>query len=107
MYAIRSYYELIGVKPIGELLATAGGKTSYRFATKQAEKAKEILSAEHSKIIMGVTDSYIELEIDEEKVPEITTILATNGIGIFGVNKVEVSLEDAFINITGGGNEIE
>lgn len=99
--------KLIGVKPIGELLATAGGKTSYRFATKQAEKAKEILSAEHSKIIMGVTDSYIELEIDEEKVPEITTILATNGIGIFGVNKVEVSLEDAFINITGGGNEIE
>lgn len=99
--------KLIGVKPIGELLATAGGKTSYRFSTKQAEKAKEILSAEHSKIIMGVTDSYIELEIDEEKVPEITTILATNGIGIFGVNKVEVSLEDAFINITGGGNEIE
>ncbi len=99
--------KLIGVKPIGELLATAGGKTSYRFATKQAEKAKEILSAEHSEIIMGVTDSYIELEIDEEKVPEITTILATNGVGIFGVNKVEVSLEDAFINITGGGNEIE
>ena len=31
---------------------------------------------------MGVTDSYIELEIDEEKVPEITTILATNGIGV-------------------------
>ncbi len=99
--------KLIGVKPINELLSNVSGKSSYRFATKQAQKAKEILSENYESLIKNVTEHYIELEIEQENVAEITTILATNEIGIFGVNKVETSLEDAFINMTGGGNEIE
>lgn len=99
--------KLVGVKTISELLSSVSGKTSYRILTKQADKASEILSPNYKNTIKNVTDSYIELEIEEEMVPEITTLLATNGIGIFGVNKVETSLEDAFINITKGGNGIE
>lgn len=99
--------KLIGVKPIGELLANASGKTIYRFTTKQAQKAKEILIPSHAGIIKDVTEQHIDLEIEEEKVPEIITLLATNGIGISSAGKLENTLEDAFISITGGGYDIE
>jgi ABC-2 type transport system ATP-binding protein len=99
--------KLLGVKPINELLASANGKTVFRFVTKQAQKANEILEGEYKDIIKAVTPNFIDLEIEEDTVPKINTLLATNEIAIFGVNKIEASLEDAFINITGGGNEIE
>lgn len=104
--AIINNGKLLGIKLIKDLISEVSGRTSYRFETKQADKAEELLTPMYKETIKNKTAEYIELEIEEDKVPEITTLLATNGIGIFGVKKVEASLEDAFMNITGGGNSI-
>jgi ABC-2 type transport system ATP-binding protein len=100
--------ELLGVKPIRELLDSVSGSPRYRFETKQTERAAEIIrqTEEYKDTIRAVTVDYVELEIPESMVAKINLILATNDIGIFGVNKVETSLEDAFLNITGGGGSI-
>lgn len=103
---IISNGSLIGVKPIGELLESAG-KPAYRFVTKQSEDARTALDAEYHDIIKDVTPDYIELDITEEDVPKFNALLSSNGIAIFGIEKKELSLEDAFINITGGGLNIE
>lgn len=98
--------KLLGVKPIHQLMADASDGTFYRFMTKQTELAKSILDKDYTNIIRTITAEYIELEISEAEVPEITKLLAIGGVAIFGVNKIETSLEDAFISITGGGNSI-
>jgi ABC-2 type transport system ATP-binding protein len=99
---------LLGVKTIRELLDSVSGAPRYRFFTKQTAKAAGILaqSADFKDILKETTDEYIELEIPEEMVAKVNLLLATNDIGIFGVNRVENSLEDAFLNLTGGGNSI-
>ncbi len=97
---------LLGVKPIQQLMTEASGGTFYRFMTKQTDLAASILEKDYAGTIRNKAEDFIELEIEEETVPEITKLLAMNGIAIFGVNKTETSLEEAFISITGGGNSI-
>ena len=97
---------LLGVKPIKQIMDEATGGVFYRFTTKQAEQAAGILSSVYDGRIRDVTSEYIELEIEEQEVPEVNKQLALNSISIFGVNRLESSLEDAFISITGGGNSI-
>lgn len=98
--------KLLGVKPIKKLMDEATGGVFYRFMTKQAQQAAEILKVDYPEKVRNFTADYIELEIEEQEVPEVNRRLALAGIPIFGVNKLESSLEDAFISITGGGNSI-
>lgn len=97
---------LLGVKPIQELVEEAAGGTFYRFVTSQTELAVSLLEKEYGDRIHARTPEYIELKIEEESVPEVIRTLALNGVGLKGAFKVESSLEDAFITITGGGNSI-
>jgi ABC-2 type transport system ATP-binding protein len=104
--AIINNGKLLGIKPIRELLENATGTVNHRFAVKPIDKALELLKPLYGELIKATTADYIDITVEEENVPQITALLATNGIGIFGVNKIEVSLEEAFLNITGGGNSI-
>lgn len=97
---------ILGVKTVKELLEQASGTVAYRFMVKPVDKAMELLQSKYSDKIKNSTEEYMDIEVEEEEVPEITATLATHGIGIFGVNKIETSLEDAFMKITGGGNHI-
>ncbi|OJU12825.1 MAG: bacitracin ABC transporter ATP-binding protein [Clostridiales bacterium 43-6] len=98
--------KLIGVKQINELLDDATVTPRYRFYTSEAAKASEILSSDYSVVLKNVTGEYIELQIYENKVPDINFLLAGGGVPITGIHKVETSLEEAFLNITGGGISI-
>ena len=77
-----------------------------RFYTKQTEEAKEALTEEMKAKIREITSEYIELDVSDEEVPQVNMMLASHNILITEIKKIESSLEDAFINITGGGNTI-
>jgi ABC-2 type transport system ATP-binding protein len=99
--------KLLGVKTIEEMQTQAsGGITVYRFTVKPVEKALELVRAEYSDKIKSHTEDHIDIAVDSEDVVKINAIFAANAIGIAGVAKIETSLEDAFMNITGGGNTI-
>jgi ABC-2 type transport system ATP-binding protein len=98
--------KLLGVKPIGELMAEASGKAAYRFITPQAEQAVKLLQAASVGLIRLQNDQLIEVEIETEQVPAVAKLLVMNDIAIFGIHKVESSLEEAFMQITGGGVSI-
>lgn len=105
--AIIDNGKILGEKPIKEFLAQITGSSVHRFSVRPAEKAVEVLSASYGDLLRGNKGENVDVEIGEDKVPEITALLASSGISIFGVKRLEQSLEDAFLNITGGGNTIE
>lgn len=99
--------KLLGVKTIEEMQSQAsGGITVYRFTVKPVEKALELARVEYSEKIKAITEDHIDIAVDSDDVMKINALFATNAIGITGVAKIETSLEDAFMNITGGGNII-
>ncbi|HZK71277.1 MAG TPA: ABC transporter ATP-binding protein [Clostridia bacterium] len=99
--------KLLGVKTIEEMQSQAsGGITVYRFTVKPVEKALELVRVEYSDKIKAITEDHLDIAVDSDDVMKINALFAANAIGITGVAKIETSLEDAFMNITGGGNII-
>lgn len=103
---IINHGELISVSPIGEFMKQVSGETKYRILTSQVEEAKKLLEKDYADKIKEVFPSSIVMTIEEEEVSKVIALLATNGIIINGASKCEFSLEDAFMNVTGGGNII-
>jgi len=54
-----------------------------------------------------MTKDSFDIEISKDTVPAVISLMASNGLDIFGVARLETSLEDAFLQITGGGLTIE
>lgn len=98
---------ILGEKPIKELLAQVSGRMMHRFAVRPVERALEVLTPVYGELVRGQTPESVDIEIGEDRVPEVAALLATSGVAIFGVSRLEQSLEEAFLNITGGGNTIE
>jgi len=99
--------KLLGVKTIEEMQSQAsGGVIVYRFTVKPIEKALELVRQAYSDKIKASTEEHIDIAVDSDEVIKINALFAANAIGIIGVAKIETSLEEAFMNITGGVNVI-
>lgn len=104
--AIIDNGRILGVKKVADLLTQSSEKSMYRFTLEPAERASELLSPKYGGLIKNTAQGYIDLEVERDGVPDINSMLAAGGIKIYGINKIETSLEDAFMKITGGGNHI-
>lgn len=99
--------KLLGVKPIGELTGAGAAGAVYRFITSQAEEAAEVLKPVYEENIKALDQGFLELTLETEKVPAVIRLLAIKGIDLYGVNRQDSSLEDAFLQVTGGGLKID
>lgn len=98
--------KLLQICSIDELMTQAQGSV-YRIKTSDPLKAKEILSKQSDERIFNLTSDTLDIEIDEKNINDCVRELVNAGSDILGVQKVESSLEEAFLEITGGGIEIE
>lgn len=97
---IIDHGRLLGVKSVEGLMHA--DSACYRFRVGEEDKAEECLGAYADKIV-AKTEHTLDIAVSEKDVPSLTAALVTAGVSIYGIEKVEQSLEDAFINITGGG----
>ncbi len=104
--AIIDKGKILGVKKVTDLLTQSSEKSIYRFILEPVEKAAQLLDLQYGALIKNKTQEYIDLEAERDVVSDINYLLATSGVKIYGINKIENSLEDAFMKITGGGNHI-
>ena len=105
--AIIHQGRLLGVKAITELEEFSSQGIRYRLLTNQVEEAIRILDPVYTANLSGQTQSSLDLAITTEKIPAVIRLLAMQGIELYGVSKMESSLEEAFLHVTGGGMGIE
>lgn len=98
--------KLLQICSIEELMNQANGSI-YRIKTSDPVRAKKILSESYDHSITHLTADTLDIEIDESQINECVRVLINAGSDILGVQKVESSLEEAFLEITGGGIDIE
>ena len=99
--------KLVDVRTLEELTRLSSGSVTHRILTPDPDKAAGLIKEEFEKSIVDTQKEYLDLEIDSEQLQKVIRILSSNGIPILGVNKLESSLEDAFMKLTGGGITIE
>lgn len=102
--AILQRGKLVDVKPIDYF--THGNDTvqTYQFEVRMPEQAMAAIS-----VLDGVQglrmseEGLLEVTTDREQVPVILEKLVQNHIRVYGVQRVRRSLEDQFLEMTGGG----
>lgn len=97
--AIIDRGKLLGVRTVDELTHSAG-QGLYRIIA-DPERSRAALT-DYEQSISGDGDKSLTLRIGEEEIPAVVRALVNANVDVFGVERVEHSLEDAFINITGG-----
>ena len=104
---IINHGKLLQICSIDDFVNQAQSASVYRIKTSNPKKAKEILSEKYSNKITNVNEDTLDIEIEEEQINECVRTLVSSGSDILGVQKLESSLEEAFLEITGGGIQIE
>jgi ABC-2 type transport system ATP-binding protein len=102
--------KLLTVKPVRELARMQGKKTVF-FEVDSVEQAvlamRNYLFARASNgevIDQGVSEHEggIELPLEREQVAEATRLLVEAGVRVYGIRQTSSTLEDSFLELTGG-----
>ncbi len=104
---IINHGKLLKICSIEDLMNQAKSASSYRIKTSDPEKARDILSEKYPNRISNVNTATLDIDIEEDQINECVRTLVSSGSDILGVQKLESSLEEAFLEITGGGINIE
>ncbi|MCL1790925.1 MAG: ABC transporter ATP-binding protein [Peptococcaceae bacterium] len=101
---IISNGRIIGVKSTKELMEQAsGGRKTFRFTVNDPNRAVALLS-DMELTVTNITPENFDLAVaDDTMVGTINARLINAGIILLGAAPIERSLEDVFIEITGGG----
>jgi len=105
--AILHNGKVLGVKPIGQLIKEASGSNAYRFDVSPVDKAAGIINGYKPNAVLSTGEGYLTADVQEADVQKIIILLSGEDVAISSVGKQAASLEDVFMNITGGGNSIE
>jgi len=98
--------KLISVCTMDEL-EKMNSASRYFIKVSDTEKAKTLLESNENVSDIDIKDGSISAEISEEDISSVVRLLVTGGVDISEVKKNESSLEEVFLQVTGGGIDIE
>jgi ABC-2 type transport system ATP-binding protein len=96
--------ELIADKNIEDLSISGEQKVSVQFNTLKPEEAARILREKYGAECSADKDK-VEAALSKDQVPEATKELLLAGVDISGVKIKEFTLEDLFVQMTGGDSK--
>lgn len=102
--AIINKGQIIKAEKIDELLTDKENsfkKAVYKLTTQDDKKARAILIKNNYKLL---DNDKIIIEISKEKVASVLELLSKNSISTYEVNKKKQTLEEAFLDLTSGGD---
>ncbi|WP_010630663.1 ABC transporter ATP-binding protein [Sporolactobacillus vineae] len=92
--------KLLGVETVSQFMEEGGGKV--RFTVNDGAKAAQTVKDKLALNPLTVLTDAFELAIAYEKIPVVVDTLVNGGTRIYGVESVTQSLEDRFLEVTGG-----
>jgi len=100
--AIIQHGKLVDVKPIQDFIAAEGGTQSYLFEAGSAERALAVVRDLAAVREARAVAEGLEIVTERDQIPGIIAHLVRTDIPVYGVRARRQSLEDRFLEITGG-----
>ncbi|MEH7085155.1 ABC transporter ATP-binding protein [Neobacillus drentensis] len=102
--AILQQGKLVNVMPVQHITRGNDQTQTYRIQAQPPEKALAAMRQMDGVLEAKITqEGIVEFTTERERIPDILAELMQNHIRIYGVEMVSQSLEDRFLEITGGG----
>lgn len=93
--------KLIGVQTVNDFI-NGQQELMIRFLVDQSKRALEILKEKWPAYTFGVNGDFIEVSLEKNEIPQVNKALVTNDINVFAISQTAKSLEDKFLEVTGG-----
>lgn len=100
--AIIQHGKLIRVEDMGQLTQGHEADRLVVFDVGNPNLAREIIAGLHPKYGATIQDGMVHAQVPRDDVPSVTTKLVEAGIGIYGIRPLTRTLEDTFLEMTGG-----
>ncbi|ARU61257.1 bacitracin ABC transporter ATP-binding protein [Tumebacillus avium] len=94
--------KLIDVKPVREMVGEAE-QMVVRFEIDRPEEAAKVLELVVSGAAITVQPDGLELTVTREQIADVNRHLVQAGLNVYGIRTQIKSLEDRFLEMTGGG----
>jgi ABC-2 type transport system ATP-binding protein len=94
--------KLVDIKNIVEFLGEEQGKLPIIFSVDSVYEAKVVITSIISDQLPKVRENQIEVVLEREEIPKLVAMLVQAGIKIYGIHSEAKTLEDRFLELTGG-----
>ncbi|RYL95073.1 ABC transporter ATP-binding protein [Sporolactobacillus sp. THM7-4] len=92
--------QLLGVETVSDFVQNGGGKV--RFSVDDGTSAAQVLKQNLAIEASSIKPDAIEVTVEHDKIPVIVDALVGSKVKIYGVVSVTQSLEERFLEVTGG-----
>lgn len=97
--------KLISVESVSNLVENRE-YVAVRIETEPVQKAYELLKQSYPDKKVTITDQAIQMEAKREDLPDINKLLVTNGIAVYEIMSNKGTLEEKFLEMTGGNIDV-
>lgn len=101
-FAIIQHGKLVTIESVQELSQQT---EKVLFIVESKEKAAQMVKAHDPHLDIRLVDQGLEVAIDYKDIPRLNAMLVAEGINVYGIHVLAKSLEERFLEMT-GGNEI-
>ncbi len=93
--------KLIGEQAMTDLIQPENDR-SVRFEVSNVEMAIEVLKHKLHDVSFNVHENILEIPLEKTKIPEINRLFVVNNIDVYAIQQMSKSLEEKFLEVTGG-----
>ncbi|HJD24204.1 MAG TPA: ABC transporter ATP-binding protein [Firmicutes bacterium] len=97
--------QILQVSSVEQLMQQSGSGV-YRYIVRPLDKAAQLLRAQMPDRLVDIAADHIDLRVSEDEIPALNRRLMENEVAVYGLTVVGASLEQSFMEITGGGNVV-
>ncbi|TCT17537.1 ABC-2 type transport system ATP-binding protein [Melghiribacillus thermohalophilus] len=97
--------KLISVESVSNLVENRE-YVAVRIETEPVQKTYELLKQSYPDKKVTITDQAIQMEAKREDLPDINKLLVTNGIAVYEIMSNKGTLEEKFLEMTGGNIDV-
>jgi ABC-2 type transport system ATP-binding protein len=104
--AIIQAGKLIDVKSLRDMVSNEGAQLATEIEVDRPEAAVVLLQTKHPNLAVKQNGDKIELMVARDQIPSVVHSLVMGDVKIYAVHSVNKSLEDTFLEITGGSSDV-
>ncbi|WP_431019321.1 AAA family ATPase [Anoxybacillus sp. D401a] len=101
-FAIIQHGKLVTIESVQELSQQT---EKVLFIVEPKEKAAQMVKAHDPHLDVRLVEQGLEVTLDYKDIPRLNAMLVAEGINVYGIHVLAKSLEERFLEMT-GGNEI-
>jgi ABC-2 type transport system ATP-binding protein len=101
--AIINHGKLVDVRQLHDLVQTEQELVEVLFEVGSVREAQRVLQASSGSLTMRELEGTLAVRLTREQIPGVTAELVQAGVRVYGIRAVSMTLEDKFLEMTGGG----